>query len=289
MKNLKLVGLALVAMLLSVNFTSCKEDKDDDNETQKVDEIKNQKKLKQILLYSDGEFISKMDFTYAENGNLASLKDSSAQNGKNVMSYDWATNLISMKYKKYSLSSNLINTLKYDFSVYTDENEPDTFSASFSYNSSKKLVKYESESVIDNKTKSSVVDDYTWNNGQLTKVNQVVHFSEGVSSFERTYTYSGKTCKGYFPVLVESIFHDGLLTAHPELAGLRISQLPDQMFITDKNAEGELIEKLTFDYTLDEEGYVVKCIVNSESADMIDPETSSPIVLYTESYSFVWE
>lgn len=97
------------------------------------------------------------------------------------------------------------------------------------------------------------------------------------------YTYSGKTCKGYFPLyyLFSLSDDDDIFFVHPELIGLRISQLPDQMY--SKTDNHETTEKYT--YTLDKDGYMESCtmIHIEKRLDINETHTS------TDIYTFKWE
>ena len=69
-------------------------------------------------------------------------------------------------------------------------------------------------------------------------------------------SYSGKTCKGYLPIMVWSVDDlRPLLEAHPELAGMRCNQLPDKIY--SKDEIDETTEQYT--YTFDKDGYVESC------------------------------
>ena len=68
---------------------------------------------------------------------------------------------------------------------------------------------------------------------------------------------------------------------HPELIGLRCSQLPDQIYSKDDNYED--IEKLT--YTFDKDGYVENCTVVGTYKNLSNNTTNTE----TTTYTFTWE
>ena len=93
---------------------------------------------------------------------------------------------------------------------------------------------------------------------------------------EGKLTY-GKTCsKGYHPFIATMIGageYQVLFMAHPEIAGMRTSQLPQSITWTHTdNYSGKTDSSTyTFTYEFDKEGYISK--INSEYS----------------TYTFVWE
>lgn len=68
---------------------------------------------------------------------------------------------------------------------------------------------------------------------------------------------------------------------HPELIGLRCSQLPDQIY--NKDDDYEDIEELT--YTFDKDGYVESCTVVGTYKNLSNNTTDTEATIYT----FTWE
>lgn len=72
MKTFRFIGMALLAVVMSVNLTSCS----DDDEPSKNDDgiITNQKQLMQIKMVEDDEIIT-WDFTYDSKDRLTSAEN----------------------------------------------------------------------------------------------------------------------------------------------------------------------------------------------------------------------
>ena len=72
MKTFRMIGMALMAVLMSVNFTSCSNE-DEDSETQPS----NEKKLARVMRYEQDGGTMTIDFKYDKKGNVTcfGLKD----------------------------------------------------------------------------------------------------------------------------------------------------------------------------------------------------------------------
>ena len=126
----------------------------------------------------------------------------------------------------------------------------------------------------------TVIETYTWDNGKITTY---TYTDEGEDVYE--CTYSGKTCKGYFPLYNGFLFNndiDHIFDAHPELFGLRCSQLPDQVYYFVNSYEEEVTQK--YSYTFDKDGYVKSCTeIRTITDDTNHTDTRTRI------FTFTWE
>lgn len=93
--------------------------------------------------------------------------------------------------------------------------------ATFSYNSSKQIIKMQNSDIF--------TDVYTWEGDKFTSRTT---YQIGQDEYTFEYIYSGKTCKGYLPIMIEVVENDNhpLIEAHPEMIGMRCYQLPDQVY-----------------------------------------------------------
>lgn len=94
MKTFRLIGMALLAVVMCVNLASCS---DDDEEPTKNDDgvITNQKQLMQIKMV-DSETIT-WDFTYDSKGRLISINHAEKYDGgadRDITNYTWSNNTI---------------------------------------------------------------------------------------------------------------------------------------------------------------------------------------------------
>lgn len=264
MKTLRLLGMALIAILVSVNFASCSSD--DDEEPTKNDDgiITNQKRLVE-LTETNGHDTNTWSFSYDSKGRLISIveKDYDSSNS-DITNITWGENTVKESSNGESITYSLTDGL------VRSGSESNGRDYSFAYNSSKQLITYQYSDEYDSNTRT-----LTWENGKVTKMDYDKESSEII-------TYGNETCKGYFPLMVLSVEDDfKVMIAHPELVGMRATQLPKQSTYKEGNYE----ETATFTYKLDKDGYLESCTVNN-----IEKNGSGGITdTYTTTYTFKWE
>lgn len=271
MKTLRLLGMALIAILVSVNFTACSSD---DDEPTKNDDgvITNQKKLVEMKMTGDYETVT-WEFSYDSKGRLASVIHTEKYDNntdRDITNYTWNDNTVlaedGRSTRTYSLNDGLVRTIR-------DTRNNDWSNASFTYNSSKQLIATKDVNGYD-----TYIDTYTWENGRITKITD----GEDYTVYN---TYSGKNCKGYFPFYNPSD-NDDIFYVHPELIGLRNSQLPDQSYSEDETGSDE------YTYTLGKDEYVESCTIVSTGKGMLDPTTPTSTKTASTSttiLTFKWE
>lgn len=257
MKTFRLIGMALLA--LCVNFTSCS----DDDEPSKNDDgvITNQKQLVELRMTDeDGESVI-TEYSYDSKGKLLS-----ANYDGRTFSITWGANKIIESRAGSAITYTLENGL---ITHTSDSDGGDLDNTDFTYNANNQLVKlqYDEEDYL----------SYTWQGEKLTKM--AWSFSD---EDIHELSYSGKTCKGYLPIMVWSVDDlRPLLEAHPELAGMRCNQLPDKIY--SKDEIDETTEQYT--YTFDKDGYVESCTEVSTYKRLDNNETRTETTIYT----FTWE
>lgn len=280
MKTLRLLGMALIAILVSVNFTACSSD---DEEPTKNDDgiITNQKKLVE-LTETNGHDTNIWSFSYDSKGRLISIveKDYDSSNS-DITNITWGENTVTESSDgesiTYSLTDGLIRT----------GSETDGYKYSFAYNSSKQLTTYQ----YGDKYNSNSIT-LTWENGKITKT---AYEDDEPSQI----TYSNQTCKGYFPLMVLMVEDDfKVMLAHPELIGMRVTQLPSQINSKDDYEENK--DELT--YTFNKDGYVENSTVvstriytnpsqdlNGDGIITDDEKGTQSTDTSTTTYTFKWE
>ena len=219
--------MALLAIIMSVNFTACSSDDDPVNGNENSG---SEKKLTKIHLSKDMVIIT---YTYDEKNRLIK----SIRTGKNYTwetKFTWGTDIIiaesDSRNQTYYLENNLI----------VDYNNWETFQ----YNSSKQIIATE---------EGGIKRNFTWNNNKLIE--------EQEYSDILTFNYKGQTCKGFFPLMPMLAFDFSetriyeLYFAHPNLVGLQTQQLPCDLTYFSSNTE----RKYTFEYTFTKDGYVESC------------------------------
>lgn len=227
MKTFRLIGMALLAVVMCVNFTSCSDDDDPIKNDDGI--ITNQKKLMEIKETSDDGYISIYTFSYDNQSRLTSIVDNEdGHSDNNIINFTWGNNtIIATKRgdarRTYTLSDNLVRK----------QQNNEGASKAFTYNSSNQLIK------VDETDERHSGDDcsytYTWDNGKMTK--HIYKENNSEKSYVYEYTYNGKTCKGWFPNMEDegwdALDDDYIFFAHPELVGMRTNQLPEQIFSKD--------------------------------------------------------
>ncbi len=262
MKTFRLIGMALLAILGSMNFIACGSD-DEKEELIKNEDgvITNQKRLTRIEMVNDG--ISTLTFSYDSKGRVV-FKKGGVTGDTN---YTWGNNIImatddNESTRTYILSNNLVKNINDNDYGYWGN-------TTFSYNSNNQLTKV----LQDSEEYGTNTESYTW---QGNKISKLAHQYREECIYE--YTYSGKTCKGYFPLYIPSE-NDEIFYAHPELVGLRCSQLPDKVYGKDSYSE----ETEQYTYTFDNDGYIESCTA------VYTEKSSDRTHTYTIIYTFTWE
>ena len=260
MKTFRLIGMALLAIVMCANFTACSSD---DDEITKDDDgvITNEKKLVEIKeAYEDGTNV--MTLSYDSKGKLISIVEKDSYSSESdIINITWGENTVRESSKgesiTYSLNDGLVRS----------GSESDGRDYSFAYNSSKQLTTYQYSDKYDSNTRT-----LTWENGKVTKITYNKDISE--------IAYSNQTCKGYFPLMVLMVEDDfKVILAHPELIGMRYTHLPNQ--ITYKDGYEEYKEEYT--YKLNKDGYVESCTIKETKTRNGNTDT------YTTTYTFKWE
>ncbi len=276
MKTFRLIGMVALAILVSMNFIACSSDDDEELIKNEDGVIINQKRLVQTKIVGDGESVID-EYTYNNNGMLLSATEtylySSGRKDIRTYTITWGANKIIENSDGRDRSS-FACTFKNGLITHTSRSEGINLrNTTFTYNSNKQLIKLldEEDGYI-----SSYISSYIWHGEKLAKI------TSQYESENYEFTYSGKTCKGYFPIMVWYVSDlCPLMIAHPELIGMRCNQLPDQIY--HKDVSFEYIEKYT--YTFDKDGYVESCTEVDTQKSLSDNTTDT----YTRIFTFTWE
>ena len=233
MKTFRMIGMALMAVLACVNLTSCEKDEDLTKGEDGI--VTSGKRLVKMVEAWEGESDLVYTFTYDEKGRLieAALDDF-------VDKFTWSDNKIVC-----TVNNDYTRTLILENGFVQTVNP---YSAVYTYNSSNRLIDVED------------IDGYgisaTWDNDKLVSVTDY-----GVSHTEKggyTLTYATSCKKGYSPYI--ALVMEGmsacptLFMAHPELAGIRTTQLPANSTYKDNGTSFTD----TYTYELDKDGYISK-------------------------------
>jgi hypothetical protein len=261
MKNFRWIGMAVTTFLLSIGLTACSSD--DDDEEPIVDEsgvVTNLKELVHIK-YDDDETCTTYDMEYDSAGKLISVATTDEYDDQLdswIEAYDWSNGLISSTRQEGINSSKgnlyLVNGLvresKFNYGGYNI----------FTYDSNNKLKSVEYYDY--NKTYHYKTFQFTWDGERLVEVKRIN--SNGEEEYQATITYSGKTCVGQCVIWNEAFLrlseYEGLVYAHPEIFGIRTSELPQKIV---EKANSAYDDDCTYDYQYEftKDNYVSNIII----------------------------
>ena len=218
MKTFRKAGMALCAILFCVNFVSCEKEGG-------LTGIGQGKKISKIVQQaSDGKpEIAIYTFSYDKKGRLIEATDN-WENDLYTFYFDWSDCAIVSNYQTLTLKSGLV--------VESGEN------TSYTYNDAGRLIQCEWPS-----NKCTI----HWNDDKVV-------FVDDLDCGSTRFSY-GSSCKnGYFPIIADNIIYTDidlvLLMAHPEIVGIRTTQLP----VSEDDG------KVLYSYEFDKDGYVAKII-----------------------------
>lgn len=261
MKTFRLIETALLAVILCINLASCSSDENNPIED-KDNATTTQKKLIELKEIDDRGYYSISKYSYGDDGRLSSAT-CTWNEYSTTYTINWGANVVIESFDKEATTFTLENGLIKQISI---EN------ATFSYNSSKQIIKMQIGNMF--------TYLYTWEGDKLTS--RTYKMGNDEDTFK--YIYSGKTCKGYLPIMIKDVEDDNypLIEAHPEMIGMRCYQLPDQVYY--KNNYYEYTRKYT--YTFDKDGYVESCTEVETGKSLSDNTTYTN---NTTLYTFIWE
>lgn len=274
MKTFRMIGLALFAILLCVNFTSCSSN--DDNEPEIDNEsgvVTNEKKLIEMKMDEGSEVIT-WAFSYDEKGRLTTIKgieidDEFDDDNTFYRNITWGDGVLFYKCGHNNITFTLDNGL-----IKSAESENgDLMNATFTYNSSKQLITFKEVEDYD-----TYVNNFTWESDRLAKITDedgnVIQLS-----------YDNKTCKGYCPILsfifAEDMVDDNeFFAAHPELIGLRTNKLLSKAYEKWEYGEDSYEENtIEFSYTFTNDGYIESCTI--KETEIYNGEEDVDITIWT--------
>ena len=258
MKTFRIIGMVLMAIVMSVNFTSCKPDNKEEETTKKLVKFCSGNR-ETILKYDDqGHFIE-----YSEVMGLDSVFHTY------TYTYVWKENAIEITLSMDGVAmENCTLDLENGLASGISDN-PLVFTSSFKYNSANRLIE---------STNFMGTQSIEWNDDKFTATcsNSLVNTKNESFTYEKNYT-----TKGYNPLIPYTISSTEMLyVAHPELAGLATQKLFNSENSISIMNDKEYTFSYKYEYGFDEDGYVNKVIVrhNEEDCEHVESE-----------YTFVWE
>lgn len=258
MKTFRILGMVLAAIIMGVNFTSCKPD--DTTEDEPVEEP-----AKKLVKLENSLF--ELFFKYDEQNRLIECVDSSMFYTA-TYTYVWRENAIDVKMVIDENDTHQC-TLNLENGLASRINEDSyLYDSIFKYNSSNRLVE------CDGRLGAKLLE---WNDDKL--ISYQIDGSNNIGHTDYRYD-KNYTTKGYNPLIPKETTSDYLFIAHPELAGLATQNLFDSRTESAIMYGYELLTSHEFEYEFDEDGYINKVIVRNNEEDSED---------IVSEYTFVWE
>ena len=247
MKTLRMIGMALFAILMCVNFTSCSSDDDPTDESTQYELVTSGKKLAKIeytLSDPTNDFIEIWDFTYDSEGKLIEATFTDCYENQTTTRYTWNNSVIDV-HEKRDVQGGYTNDTEYEYT----------------YNLKNGLVQNLHDIKYDdtNRPKEIMGSTIMWDEDKLTRISTPYQVSENQTRYDFTqyyYSENGTTCNGYnpfIPFLPIDEERDFLFMVHPEIAGMRSTQIP--VSYLDQDVLGDMTQG-TYSHRLDNEGYI---------------------------------
>lgn len=252
--------MVLIAVLLCVNSISCSKDESPTNSTEEPNRDENiisEKKITKINI-SNGDESEVYTFSYDDKGRVINGEHKDKY-GTYSYNFVWGDDAIKTSWTSSGSENNYSCMLSLKNGLVQHEDYRDEDKGTFTYNASNKLVKFS--------------DGEYWTVSAIWDDDKLVSVSKEDS--DATLTYNNIICKnGYFP-LIATIIGAGesepLYLAHPEIVGMRTSQLPSS--ITWKDYYESETGILTYEFNND--GYISKITIKEDSN--------------TSTYTLTWE
>lgn len=261
MKTFRVIGMAMLAVLLCVVNSSCSKEDDLGGNGGVTSGSKKLTKIVQTYESGDSEEVI---FSYDDKGRLISCYD---ENG-NIHQYSWSDNTITRT------KGDDVRTYSYVDGLIRQE-QREYYTLDYAYNSSKQIIALNGFNKYSNKVDQK--DTYFWENGKITKI----IYEEPDRKRTSLVTYGSKTCKGHNPymTLLMSLSNTQLFWVHPELIGVTYNQLPTTIKFDN------VIRNVS--YVFDKDGYVVGCSIEQKETEEYDGNHQESS--YTYTYTFTWE
>ena len=248
MKTFRFIGMALFAVLMCVNLASCSSSDDPTDESPQYELVTSGKKLVKIeFTLSDptNDFIEVWDFNYDSEGKLIEAIFTDSYENQTTTRYTWNNSVIDV-HEKRDVQGGYTNDTEYEYT----------------YNLKNGLVQNLHDIKYDdtNRPKEIMGSTIMWDEDKLTRISTPYQVSENRTAYVSTqyyYAENGTTCNGYYPFIPLGPVNkeeDFLFIIHPELVGMRSTQIPVSFLFSDGTSN--TMTQGTYTNRLDDEGYI---------------------------------
>lgn len=267
MKKQTMIWMALMAVLMTVAFTSCgKEDTSDDvivdNGADKNPTITLTKRLVSFAYENHNKYLTNTDvtFTYDDQG---FLKEATQIN-------TYSDRFVKLEQKYTWSETSIVMTIETTDDVYGDSMENSTLTLDnglVQKISSSDILKHGAKYSYDSSFRLSKANDfladatYTWKDAQLMTVS-----SDG-DGYSDVYTFEygeNSAVSGYCPLLPHRLTTVALYWAHPEIIGIMTNECPYKEINKSSGPSYTVSNTYTYEYEYDADGFVTKITEISE-------------------------
>lgn len=270
MKNLRLLRMAVLTLVMSAGFIACSSSDDDENRPESTT-----KKLVKISCEYDGK-TREQHFSFDTDGKLTTFIGGplyvetigSGTSSAISRTYGSESNTYSLNWSngKISITSTDGDNITCGFTDNLVRNSTNR-DIVYTYNDDNRLTKVSSH--------NSSICTYEWDGDKLISCS-------GSHAANISYSYSGKTCKGFNPVFVidnKATEYNYWFTACPEYIGLKSNQLPDGFkYKYNPNEEAKIT------YKFDSDGYVTEYTIQNYIDGVLSTNNYS-----TWKYKLTWK
>ena len=254
MKNIRIVWMALIAVLIGVNFTSCS----------KMEEEK--EVVKKLVKFTTENLSTKteMTFTYDAEGRLKGA-ESVLYDGSNVSTsvyeFTWGENTIDFTMTRVEATDWVETT------TLTLENGRAKLQSADYLFGQESPFSYDESGRLTNTSRAYYNLTLGWVDNKLTSIKN----SNFMMGYNQTFEYEPITAvRGYCPLIPHRVGSGILFIAHPELAGLRTSQAPVKETVKFTLLGSNSTSAYKFEY--DEDLYITKMIEVGTNNNAEKPE-----------------
>ena len=254
MKTFRLVGMAILAMIMCVNFVSCKDDEPDGGEN---GNLKEKKLVKIEEQYSD--YTESYTYKYDKDNRLSSLlyKYGESEDDMSETIFEYLSNSIEEKEDDYL-------DVKYIYDTNIN-NRISKMEKPYGMNGDVLLSYDENFNLIE--TKSTSEEDYyyklTWNNDNIVKLIS----DRGL--YDITYTNNeNKNLSFALLAGIEDFMLDSpLFYVHPELGGIKTKNLVEKITYNENSETTSYSKTYSYSYEFDKDGYVTRIKIIESDGD----------------------
>lgn len=259
MKTFRLLGMALLAVVMCVNFASCSSDDDEEENNGGSTAVSGKLLLKMTGYWSDNT----LQFSYNEKRQLTSVSITPRENNFNTetrLDIEWLNSKVLVKTSDRSFEEEAYLTIDKGIVTRADVREDggDFWTNTLTYDKDNHLIK------------TNDGESWSWENGNVVKFTRYDNYGVKIKSSTFTY-YTDKENKHPvmdidwvdFSYAVPSEMGDLLFLVYPKLLGTPNKNLLKS--VTTVYDGGKPTQTTNFTYEFDSDGYPIKVILNGNN------------------------